>query len=124
MSHLPLPQQTATPERINERNFVSITHDFNSGIRFYRSLNKTTITRYSYKFLDIVNPTARIYVISDQTPALNTPIPSDPTSTVDSIFTPVTTQGLPVLMRLSLTLSLLLTYLFSPKKLSLRVCKK
>jgi len=46
MGHLPLGLQTATSGQSDERYFMGIVHDFNSGIRLYCPLNKTTITRH------------------------------------------------------------------------------
>ena len=56
MGHLPLDLQTATSGRSDERYFVGIAHDFNLGIRLYCPINKSTITRHYYKFLDTVTP--------------------------------------------------------------------
>ena len=39
MAHLPLDLQTATSGRSDERYFVGIAHDFNSGIRLYCPIN-------------------------------------------------------------------------------------
>ena len=86
MGHLPLNLQTATSGRLGERYFVGIAHDFNSGIRLYCPINKTTITRHSYKFLDTNTPNAPVYVISDPTVALNISLPDDSLSS-DSFST-------------------------------------
>ena len=78
MGHFQFDLQTTTSGRTDERYFVGIAHDFNSGIRLYCPINKSTITRHSYTFLDTVNPVAPVYVISD----------SKPTSIVGSLASP------------------------------------
>jgi len=88
MGHLPLDLQTATSGRSDEWYFVGITHDFNSGIRLYCPNNKTTITRHSYKFLDTINLTALVYVISDPNVVFNTSLPDDSFSNDTSVASP------------------------------------
>jgi len=77
MGHLPLDLQTATFGRSDERYFVGIAHDFNTGIHLYCPINKSIITRHSYKFLDTITPHAPVYVISDSNVAFNTSLPDD-----------------------------------------------
>ena len=74
MGHLPLDLKTATSGRSDERYFVGIAHDFNSGIRLYCPINKTTITRHSYKFIDTNTPKSPVYVITDPAVAFNIPL--------------------------------------------------
>ena len=59
---------------------MGIAHDFNSGIRLYCPINKTTITRHSYKFIDTNTPKSPVYVITDPTVAFNISLPDDPLS--------------------------------------------
>ena len=77
MGHLPLNLQTATSGRSDERYFVGITHDFNSGTRLYCLINKTTITRHSCKFFYTNTPNAPFYVISDPIVAFNISLPDN-----------------------------------------------
>ena len=85
MRHFSLSQQTATFGRSDERRFVVISHEYNSSIQLYCPLNKTIITHHSYWFLDIVDVATSVYVISDDTLAMNALLSENfgPTSTAD-----------------------------------------
>jgi len=87
-AHLPLVLQTAISGRSDKRYFVGIANDFNSGIRLYCPINKSTITRSCYKFLDTVTPNAPVYVISDSDVAFNTSVPDDSLSSDTSAASP------------------------------------
>ena len=96
MGHLPLDLQTATSGHSDERYFVGIAHDFNSGIRLYCPTSKSTITRHSYKFLDTVTPNVLVYVISDRNVVFSSSL-SDDSIISDTSFTSPEEAGPPSL---------------------------
>ena len=63
MGHIPLDSQTALSGRADEMFFEGIAHDFNNGIKLYNPVSKQTVTRHTYAFVDVQEPSVNTYIL-------------------------------------------------------------